>query len=144
MALNARGFVTYENVWWPGCILTVNEKLEATVSVHHPYGPSPSFLYPQQPDVVIIPLSEIICTTLSFRHLNGVLPVAKLLSTHSTGRRREKCMPRVGFRSDDYSVHNPRPSLRPRCLWSRLTWKFLESKNITCYLIMNVSNMENC
>jgi hypothetical protein len=41
--------------------MTVNENsVEAAISPLHPYGPSPSFVYPQQPDILSIPLSEVV------------------------------------------------------------------------------------
>jgi hypothetical protein len=34
--------------------------MEVTISFLHPHGSSPSYVYPQQPDVLNIPLSEIL------------------------------------------------------------------------------------
>lgn len=49
------GFVTaiYDDFWWLGCVLGKNdESQEVTISFLHPSGPSPSFFYPNKPDVL--------------------------------------------------------------------------------------------
>jgi hypothetical protein len=41
--------------------MTVNENsMEVTISFLHPHGPSPSYVYPQQPDILRITLSEVL------------------------------------------------------------------------------------
>jgi hypothetical protein len=41
--------------------MTVNENsMEVTISFLHPHGPAPSYVYPQQPDILNIPLSEVL------------------------------------------------------------------------------------
>ncbi|PSN54099.1 hypothetical protein C0J52_03110 [Blattella germanica] len=50
-----KGFVTcvYNNFWWLGCVLNMNTDLqEVVVNFHHPHGPSPSFVYPKQSDIL--------------------------------------------------------------------------------------------
>jgi hypothetical protein len=41
--------------------MTVNENsMKVTFSFLHPHGPSPSYVYPQQPDILSIPLTELL------------------------------------------------------------------------------------
>jgi hypothetical protein len=41
--------------------MAINENsLEVTISFLHPHGPPPSCVYPQQPDILSIPLSEVL------------------------------------------------------------------------------------
>lgn len=49
------GFVTTMNddFWWLGCVLGKNdESQEVTINFLHPRGLSPSFFYPNKPDVL--------------------------------------------------------------------------------------------
>jgi hypothetical protein len=40
-------WTVYDSVWWLGCIMTVNENsVEVTISILHPHGPSPLYVYP--------------------------------------------------------------------------------------------------
>jgi hypothetical protein len=34
--------------------------MEVTISFLHPHGPATSYVYPQQPDIVSIPLTEVL------------------------------------------------------------------------------------
>lgn len=60
---NMVGFVIcrYSEHWWLGCVLHVNEETEEIkVSFLEPHGPSPSFKYPQTPDILIVHTSDIL------------------------------------------------------------------------------------
>jgi hypothetical protein len=59
--VNAKSYVTGTDVWWLGCVMTSNENLmEVTISFLQSRGPSPSDMYAQQPDILSIPLSEVL------------------------------------------------------------------------------------
>ena len=57
------GFVTctYDRKWWLACVLNVDaENAEAKVTFLHPHGPSRSFKYPNIPDILIVPTTDIL------------------------------------------------------------------------------------
>ena len=61
----------YESHWWVGCVLGVNHDIEdIKVSFLHPHGPSPSFCYPQNPDILLIPTASIL-TKVDVRTATG-------------------------------------------------------------------------
>lgn len=58
-----KGFVTcaYDDDWWLACVLRLNEDSEeVSVSFLHPQGPSRSFKYPPTPDVLNIPVGDVL------------------------------------------------------------------------------------
>lgn len=60
---NLQGYVTcvYNKEWWIACVLEVNEdKREVKVSFLHPQGPSRSFRYPAQSDILSIPVADVL------------------------------------------------------------------------------------
>ena len=60
-----RGFVScaYEKKWWLACVLQVEEMCEqVTLSFLHPHGPSRSFKYPSRPDILSVPVTDILTT----------------------------------------------------------------------------------
>ena len=57
------GFVTckYEDKWWLSCILNSDaENAEVEVTFLHPHGPSRSYKYPSIPDLLILPVTNIL------------------------------------------------------------------------------------
>ena len=57
------GFVTcvYDAHWWLALVLeTDKENAELKVTFLHPQGPSHSFKYPTQPDILVVPSSDIL------------------------------------------------------------------------------------
>ena len=57
------GFVTclYDSTWWLGCVLNVNSSSdEIQVSFLHPPGPSPSFVYPSNSDILWVSRQSIL------------------------------------------------------------------------------------
>ena len=46
--------------WWVACVLQTEVNDEVKVSFLHPNGPSRSFRYPHRPDILNIPLSDIL------------------------------------------------------------------------------------
>jgi hypothetical protein len=58
-----RGYITivYEDHWWLGYVLEkYDENEEFKIRFLHPHGPSVSFVFPFQPDEVILPISLIL------------------------------------------------------------------------------------
>jgi len=58
-----KGFVTcaYDEEWWVACVLQVFEDSEQVrVSFLHPHGPSLSFKYPARPDILTIPVEDVL------------------------------------------------------------------------------------
>ena len=58
-----KGFVTcmYNEEWWVSCVLQVSEDSEQVrVSFLHPNGPSRSFKYPARPDILTIPVGDVL------------------------------------------------------------------------------------
>ena len=58
-----KGFVTcaYDDDWWLACVLQVDEDSEEiSVSFLHPRGPSRSFRYPPTPDILSIPIEDVL------------------------------------------------------------------------------------
>jgi hypothetical protein len=67
------GFVTvaYDTHWWVAYILEkTSENREAKVFFLHPHGPNPSFIYPNHPDELTIPYSDIM-TKINATTTNG-------------------------------------------------------------------------
>ena len=56
------GFIMciYDDQWWVACVLQTEVNGEVKVSFLHPNGPSRSFRYPHRPDILNIPLSDIL------------------------------------------------------------------------------------
>lgn len=57
------GFVTcaYKNEWWLACILSVDsENAEVKVTLLHPHGPARSYCYPPTPDVLSVPITDLL------------------------------------------------------------------------------------
>ena len=56
------GFVTciYDDQWWVACVLQTEANDKVKVSFLHPHGRSRSFRYPQRPDILNIPFSDIL------------------------------------------------------------------------------------
>ena len=56
------GFITciYDDQWWVACVLQTEVNGEVKVGFLHPNGPSRSFRYPHRPDILNIPLSDIL------------------------------------------------------------------------------------
>lgn len=56
------GFITciYDDQWWVACVLQTEANDAVKVSFLHPNGPSRSFRYPHRPDILNIPLSDIL------------------------------------------------------------------------------------
>ena len=57
------GFITcvYDKQWWVACVLQMDVDCEeVTVSFLHPHGPSRTFKYPKQPDILDIPFSDVL------------------------------------------------------------------------------------
>ncbi len=57
------GFVTccYDSEWWLACVIDVDiDNAEVKVSFLHPHGPSRSYKYPSIPDILTIPLTDIL------------------------------------------------------------------------------------
>ena len=56
-----RGFVTcvYQNQWWVACTIQLDEE-NIKVSFLHPHGPSRSFRYPSTPEILTIPIGDIL------------------------------------------------------------------------------------
>ena len=57
------GYVTcmHNNSWWLACVLEKdNDNAEVKLTFLHPHGPSRSFKYPAVPDIVVMPLSNIL------------------------------------------------------------------------------------
>lgn len=58
-----KGFVTclFDDEWWVECVLQVSEDNEyVRVSFHHPCGPSRSFKYPARPDILTLPVENVL------------------------------------------------------------------------------------
>lgn len=55
------GFVTcnYSNQWWLGCVLGIENEF-VNISFLEPHGPSPSFKYPQFPDILGVSRSDVL------------------------------------------------------------------------------------
>lgn len=98
-AEDIRGFVTikYDNNWWLGCVLNTNhDSNEAEVTFLHPKGPSTSFRYPNQPDILTISYQDVLgvvnpvtatgrtysLTSCEMAHANNIL--AKLMTNISS------------------------------------------------------------
>ena len=66
------GFITciYDDQWWVACVLQTEATDEIKVSFLHPNGPSCSFKYPHTPDILNIPLTDIL-TKVDPRTLTG-------------------------------------------------------------------------
>ena len=57
------GFVTcaYGNEWWLACILSVDpENAEVKVTFLHPHGPTRSYYYPSIPDILSVPITDLL------------------------------------------------------------------------------------
>ena len=56
------GFITCicDDQWWVACVLQTEVSGEVKVSFLYPNGPSRSFRYPHRPDILNIPLSDIL------------------------------------------------------------------------------------
>ena len=56
-----QGFVTcvYQNQWWVACTIQLDEE-NIKVSFLHPHGPSRSFRYPSTPEILTIPIGDIL------------------------------------------------------------------------------------
>ena len=57
------GYVTciYDAQWWLAFVLETDKvNAEVKVTFMHPRGPSRSFKYPSQPDILIVPSSDIL------------------------------------------------------------------------------------
>jgi hypothetical protein len=60
-----KGYITakYDGHWWLGCVLkTIPESAEVEISFLHPHGPSRSFKYPTQVDVLLMSCEDILTT----------------------------------------------------------------------------------
>lgn len=58
------GYVTtvYDGKWWIAYVLEKNEELdEVKLTFLHPAGPSNSFFYPKELDVLWLPLTQVLC-----------------------------------------------------------------------------------
>ena len=57
------GYVTcvHNNYWWLGCVLEKDiDNAEVKLTLLHPHGPSRSFKYPAQPDIVVLPVLNVL------------------------------------------------------------------------------------
>ncbi len=56
-----KGFITcvYDDQWWVACTIQVDED-NVKVTFLHPQGPSRSFRYPSRPDILTIPIAEVL------------------------------------------------------------------------------------
>ena len=62
---NISGFVTckYDSEWWLACVLQLDaDSSEVKVTLLHPHGPSRSFRYPSEPDIITVPVSDVLTT----------------------------------------------------------------------------------
>lgn len=62
---DCNGYITaaYDKHWWLAYILDKDEELdELKVTFLHPHGPSSSFSYPSKPDVLWVPLMDVLCS----------------------------------------------------------------------------------
>jgi len=51
----------YDEEWWVVCVLQLSEDSEQVrVSFFQPYGPSQAFKYPARPDVLTIPVGDVL------------------------------------------------------------------------------------
>lgn len=58
-----KGFVTaiYDNKWWIACVIDSDEEnAQVKLSFLHPSGPSPSYSFPTKPDVLLVPIHDIL------------------------------------------------------------------------------------
>lgn len=58
-----KGYITakYDGHWWLGCVLkTIPESEEVEISFLHPHGPSRSFKYPTQADILLMRCEDIL------------------------------------------------------------------------------------
>ena len=70
---DVNGYVTvmYEDNWWLGYVLDKNfNSGEVTVKFLHPHGPSPSFTFPPQENMLLVSLIDIL-TTVNASTVNG-------------------------------------------------------------------------
>ena len=57
------GFVLciHKGVWWLACVLEKDlDNSEVKLTLLHPHGPSRSFIYPSIPDIIALPVSDIL------------------------------------------------------------------------------------
>ena len=55
----------HRGLWWLACVLEKDaENAELKVTLLHPHGPSRSFSYPSIPDIIVLPLVNIITQEL--------------------------------------------------------------------------------
>ena len=58
------GYVTcvYESEWWLACVLSVDsDNAEVRLTFLHPHGPTSSYRYPVIPDILSVPVSDLLC-----------------------------------------------------------------------------------
>lgn len=61
-----KGFVIcmYDKKWWLACVLqTFSVTEEVKMTFLHPHGPNPSFVYPEKPDILSLPVHDILMLT---------------------------------------------------------------------------------
>jgi hypothetical protein len=61
MLRDTKRFIAHGNVWWLQCIMIVIENfIKVTIHILHLHSVSPTYVYPQQPGIISIPLSEVL------------------------------------------------------------------------------------
>lgn len=62
-ALSGYVTVAYNSQWWVACVKDYNpERHELEVTFLHPHGPSPSYIFPDPPDSLIIDYHDVLTT----------------------------------------------------------------------------------
>ena len=74
------GYVTcaYKNQWWVACVLqTDSENVKVKLTLLHPHGPCQSFKYPTVPDLLTLPLTDILTLVKPRTTTGRVLPITQ-------------------------------------------------------------------
>jgi hypothetical protein len=83
------GFVTcvYENEWWLGCILSVDpENAEVKITFLHPHGPARSYRYPSIPDILSVPIPDLLARVSPYTATGRTYTITQKESRESTKR----------------------------------------------------------
>ena len=88
------GFVTcaFENEWWLASILSVgSENAEVMVSFLHPHGPAHSYCYPSIPDILTVPITDLLAKVTPKTVTGRTYTVSQKESRESTKKLTYYC-----------------------------------------------------
>ena len=88
------GFVTcaYENEWWLACILSVDsENAEVKVTFLHPHGPARSYSYPSIPDILTVPVNDLLARVTPKTATGRTYTITRKESRESTKKLSSYC-----------------------------------------------------